>query len=557
LVQESDSHALLLDIVDAAIAITSADMGNIQLLDRGSGALRIVANRGFAKPFLHYFRAVHDNGTACGTAMQNGGRVVVEDVTTSPMFADSPALGVLLEAGVRAVQSTPLIGRSGQLVGMLSTHYRAPRVPGERDLRVLDLLARQAADWIERIEARAAVERAKEAAERANRLKDDFLATVSHELRTPLAGMLLWAQLLENHTLSSADAPKALAAIRQSAQVQQQLIEDLLDSSRILAGEMRLHRHQTDLATVAQDAVNIVRPAADAKQIRIEESLDPRVPRVWVDAARMQQVVLNLLNNAIKFSPEGGNVTVGLKRIAGGVQVQVTDAGQGIAPDFLPHIFKRFRQAESSFARQQGGLGLGLSIARELVQLHDGSIRAESLGIGNGATFTVELPVGEAPSDQPVEGRPADPAEAAWRFTPLPVLRGVRALVVEDDAVSRDAMQYLLQKCEADVTAVDNASDALREFESQLWRGRRFDVVLSDIGLSGTNGHDLARQIRASEQRAGQHPVVAVALTAYAREQDRADALAAGFNAHLSKPVGAATLISTLARCLQRPTNPS
>jgi CheY-like chemotaxis protein/two-component sensor histidine kinase len=315
---------------------------------------------------------------------------------------------------------------------------------------------------------------------------------------------------------------------------------------------MRLDRRQTDLATVVQDAVNIVRLAADAKQIRIEESLDPRVPRLSADAARIQQVVLNLLNNAIKFSPEGSRVLVRLERTAGGAQIQVTDTGQGITPDFLPHIFTRFRQAESSYARRHGGLGLGLAIARELVELHDGSIRAESPGTGKGATLTVELPVREALFDHPVEVPPADPAETAWRFTPSPVLRGVRALVVEDDATSRDAIQYLLQQCEAEVTAVDSASDALREYESRLRRGRRFDVVLSDVGLPETSGHELARQIRAAEQRAGRHPAVAIALTAYAREQDRADALAAGFNAHLSKPVRAATLISTVAQCLQR-----
>jgi CheY-like chemotaxis protein len=318
---------------------------------------------------------------------------------------------------------------------------------------------------------------------------------------------------------------------------------------------MRLVRHQTDLAAVVQDAVNMVRPAADAKQIMIEESLDPSVPRLQLDAARLQQVVLNLLNNAIKFSPKGGRVTVRLERSAGGVQIQVTDSGQGFTAHFLPHIFERFRQAESSYARRHGGLGLGLAIARELVELHDGSIRAESPGVGKGATFTVELPVGAAPFDHPVEVRPVDPAETAWRFTPSPVLRGVRALVVEDDATNRNVIQYLLQQCEAEVTAVENAADALREYESHLWRGRRFDIVLSDVGLPGANGHELARQIRAAEQRAGQHPAVAVALTAYAREQDRADALAAGFNAHLSKLVRAAKLISTVAGCLPRPTD--
>ena len=404
-------------------------------------------------------------------------------------------------------------------------------------------------DISERKRLETELREAKEAAEAANGVKDRFLATVSHELRTPLAGILLWSQLLESRIVD--DEAKALRTIRESAQAQQQLIEDLLDVSRVLAGEMRLDRRQVDLTQVVRAAVDIVRPTADAKGISIAESFDPRAGPVWADEGRVRQVVLNLLNNAVKFTPDCGRVSVRLTQAGGFAQVQIADTGQGITADFLPHVFDRFRQADASIARRHGGLGIGLAIARELVELHGGRIRGESPGKGQGATFTIELPVVVARDNGPVMSCPTRPAEAEWRFVPSPVLRGVRALVVEDDVTTREVIEYLLQQCDAEVTAIENAADALRMFDVNLPR-KRFDVLLSDVGLPEMNGHELIRQIRAMERRSGEIPTTAVALTAYARDGDRAAALAAGFDTHLTKPVEAAALVRTVARCVGR-----
>jgi PAS domain S-box-containing protein len=408
-------------------------------------------------------------------------------------------------------------------------------------------------DITDRKRAEEAIQRAKEAAEHANRLKDDFLAVVSHELRTPLAGILLWSQLLETRALNPEDEAQALRAIREGAQAQQYLIEDLLDVSRMLAGEMRLSAADIDLTSVVQAAVDIVRPSADAKTIEIEEVLERRASRAWADASRMQQVVLNLLNNAVKFTPDGGRITVRLRRLGGVVQIKVSDTGQGIGAEFLPHVFDRFRQADGSPARRHGGLGLGLAIARELVDLHGGAIQAESPGKGQGATFTVELPARQTEAEPAAAGPSRRPRDAQLRFVPTPVLKGVRALIVEDDETTRQVIRYLLEQCEAEVTTTGSALDALTVLLAD-GRLRRFDVLLSDVGLPEMSGHELIRRIRELERSTGAGPpMAAVALSAYARDEDRAEAMAAGFNAHLTKPVTAAALLRTVADCLGRP----
>jgi CheY-like chemotaxis protein/nitrogen-specific signal transduction histidine kinase len=404
-------------------------------------------------------------------------------------------------------------------------------------------------DVTDRKHAQEAIERAREAAERANRFKDEFLATVSHELRTPLAAILLWSQILEDRMLNPQDQGQALRAIRESAQAQQQLIEDLLDVSRMLAGEMRLNAQVIDLTALVQAAVDIVRPIAQAKRIEIHETLDRRAGQVRADASRIQQIVLNLLNNAVKFTPEGGQVRIRLRRANGAVEIQVADTGQGIDAEFLPQVFERFRQADVGMTRRHGGLGLGLAIARQLVELHGGKIRAESQGKGQGATLTVELPIANV-GEVPVVTRP--PAREDARFGPSPILRGIRALVVEDDVTTREVIRYLLEQCEAEVTVLASAADALREFAASL-KGKRFDVLVSDVGMPWMSGYDLMRAIRELERRAGsKSSTPALALTAYVRDQDHAAALAAGFNIHLSKPVVAATLIKTVAECVGR-----
>jgi PAS domain S-box-containing protein len=407
-------------------------------------------------------------------------------------------------------------------------------------------------DVTERKRGQEAVERAREAAERASQIKDEFLATVSHELRTPLAAILLWSEILADKTLSLGDEAQALRAIRDSAHAQQQLIEDLLDVSRMLAGEMRLNLRLIDLMPVVQAAIDIVRPIAEAKRIEIDERLDQRAGRVRADASRCQQIALNLLNNAVKFTPEGGQIRVRLRRSLGMLEIVISDSGQGISAAFLPHIFERFRQADGGTTRRHGGLGLGLAIARQLVDLHGGKIRAESLGEGQGATFTVEFPIASGQAASLTASPPAFPPLAAWRIGPSSLLRGIRALVIEDDAASREVIRYLLARCQIEVTCLASAAEGLRAFAASL-EGERFDVLVSDIAMPEMNGYELMRAVREMERRANIRVATpAVALTAYVRDQDRKEALAAGFNVHLNKPVVAATLIKAVADCVGR-----
>ena len=396
--------------------------------------------------------------------------------------------------------------------------------------------------------------RARMEAERAITMKDEFLATVSHELRTPLTAILLWSRLLRSGALGDDDEQRARAldTIEQSAVAQQQLIEDLLDISRIVSGKLRLNVRDAEAAPVVQAAVEAVRPMADARGVAIESSLDAGAGRVRADPDRLQQVVWNLLNNAAKFTPEGGRVVVRLERVDRALRVQVTDTGKGIAPEFLPHVFERFRQADASTTRQHGGLGLGLAISQQLVELHGGTIRADSPGEGLGATFTVELPLADVRHDagSPAAGAapPAGPTVALRApFAPSPLLRGVRVLVVENEPGTRTVIRWLLEQCQAEVTAAESAAHALDAFRASL-DGRPYDVLVSDIGMPGQDGYELIRQIRALEtQRAAARPVPAVALTAYARDDDRRHAEAAGFQAHLPKPVEPAALVETVA----------
>jgi PAS domain S-box-containing protein len=396
------------------------------------------------------------------------------------------------------------------------------------------------------------------AAEEANRLKDEFLATVSHELRTPLTAILGWSQMLEDAGLDEGTARHAVTVIRRNAVQQQQIVDDILDVSRIITGKLRLETGPVELAQVAQSAMDMVRHAAEAKGIRLRAGLDPGAA-VTGDPHRLQQVVWNLLANAVKFTPPGGEVRVGVSRLLTHVRVEVSDTGSGIAADFLPYVFDRFRQADSSTTRQHGGLGLGLSIVRHLVELHGGSVHVYSAGEGQGATFTVDLPPlpSEAPA-APEEGGAesgqetthAARADAAGGEAPPPPLVGLRVLLVDDDEDSLEMLTAFLRRSGAEVAAVASAHEALEEMTV-----RAPDVIVSDIAMPGTDGYEFMRRVRASgAERGGRVP--AVALTAYAGDSDRALALRAGYNLHLSKPVEPARLLEAVAELAAGPKSP-
>lgn len=368
-------------------------------------------------------------------------------------------------------------------------------------------------------------------AERASALKDEFLATLSHELRTPLNAILGWTHVLRSGTPDAAVMREGLDVIARNGKAQAQIVEDLLDMNSIMAGRLRLDVRRVDMARVIQEALDSVRPAADAKGIRLQSVLDPHAGQVSGDAGRLQQVFWNLLSNGIKFTPRSGKVQVTLERVNSHLEVSVADTGEGIRPDFLPHVFDRFRQADASTTRRHGGLGLGLAIVKQLVELHGGSIRAKSSGPDQGATFIVSLPVAAVATEQP-------PARV---FDQNISLDGVHVMLVDDEADARDLVQRVLAKHGATVVTAGSAQEALEILQTQ-----RFEVLVSDVGMPDEDGYALLRKVRAlgMDQGGG---VAALALTAYARGDDRVKAILAGFQMHIAKPVDPIELVTMVA----------
>jgi PAS domain S-box-containing protein len=389
-------------------------------------------------------------------------------------------------------------------------------------------------------------------AEEANRLKDEFLATLSHELRTPLTAILGWAHMLKAGGLDEATSRHAVETVERNAHAQRQLVEDVLDVSRIVTGQLRIEQTAVNLLDVVRAALDSVRPAADAKRIELQCSFDPRAGQVMGDPTRLQQVVWNLLSNAVKFTNAGGVVRIGVERLLAQTRINVSDTGQGIAPDFLPYVFDRFRQADGSTTRQHGGLGLGLAIVRHLVEAHGGSVHAYSAGTGAGATFTVDLPPlpGEATrtagsgvlksAGQAGDARPADSVGDDEGYI-TPPLVGLRVLLVDDDEDALEMLAAFLGRSGAEVSKAASAAAALKELA-----GHELDVIVSDIAMPVVDGYELMRRVRASgDALGGRTP--AVALTAYASDGDRAQALRAGFQRHLAKPVEPRELLEVIA----------
>ncbi len=400
----------------------------------------------------------------------------------------------------------------------------------------------------ERAQLLAREQEARAQAEAANRMKDEFLATLSHELRSPLNAMLGWTRLLNTRKFDEATTARAMETIERSARSQAQLVEDLLDVSRIIQGKLRLNVCPVELASVIQSASDTVRPAAEAKEIQLQTILDPAAGPIAGDSDRLQQVVWNLLSNSIKFTPKGGRVHVRLERVNSHVEITITDTGQGISPDFVPYVFDRFRQADSSITRTYSGLGLGLAIVRHLVELHGGTVRADSEGEGKGATFTVKLPLMPIRIEVNNPKRVHPTVGDGVPFESAPSLAGIRVIVVDDEADSREFIVALLEQCGAQVTAVASAREAI-EAVSQV----KADVLVSDIGMPEEDGYSLIRKVRTlSAEQGGKIP--AVALTAYARAEDRTRAIAEGFQMHIPKPVEPAELATVVASLAARRT---
>jgi PAS domain S-box-containing protein len=374
---------------------------------------------------------------------------------------------------------------------------------------------------------------ARERAEEANQLKDEFLATVSHELRTPLSAILGWSTLLQAGGLDEKQGRVALETIERNAKTQAQLVEDLLDVSRIITGKLRLDVRPVMLASVVESAISSVTPAAEAKGVRIQTVLDPNAGPVSGDAGRLQQVVWNLVSNAIKFTPRGGRVQIRVERINSHIEIVVGDTGQGIGPEFLPYVFDRFRQAEGGTSRQHTGLGLGLAIVRHLVELHGGGVRVDSPGVGQGATFTVRLPlmVVHQRDDQKDRVHPTATRNIPYVLERTPNLRSVKVLLIDDEPDTRGLLRTVLEQCGAEVRDAGSAEEGFRITEQ--WRP---SVVVSDIGMAGTDGYQFIQKFREWERERGIW-TPAVALTAYARPEDRVRALTAGYQVHVAKPI--------------------
>ena len=545
MIHEENVESLYDKIIDAATGIMHSDFASMQMLVRerpdDQEKLLLLGYRGFtAKDAATWKWVSTDSHCICGEALRRGGRVIVPDFESCEFMAGTSGLAAYRRAGIRAAQSTLLRSRAGQVLGMISTHWRETHQPNERELRLLDVLARQAADLIERSTDIEELRQARETAETANRVKDEFLATVSHELRTPLNAIMGWTHLLTRGKLDAQTSARGLETIARNASAQNQLISDLLDVSRIISGQLRFESGVVDLVRVIEAAIETVRPAADARGVILQLKLEQDAGLVSGDSMRLQQIVWNLLSNAVKFTPRGGQVTVRLKREYSSVVIVVSDTGEGIRAEFLPYIFDRFRQAESTTKRQHSGLGLGLAIVRHLVEAHGGTIRASSKGVGQGATFTATFPLLAVHSDG-LDGDPALFPAGSAISAPSAILRGLRVLVIDDEADARELLTIALSQSGAEVRTAATVQAAL-EILGQ-WNP---NVLVSDIGMPGEDGYDLIRTVRALESKRG-GTVPALALTGYASAEDAARARMAGYQTHMAKPVAPSDLVMAVA----------
>jgi PAS domain S-box-containing protein len=404
-----------------------------------------------------------------------------------------------------------------------------------RDITILKRVMREREELLKSEQA------ARREAERVNRLKDEFLATVSHELRTPLNAILGWAQLLQHEAMGPDDFREGMETIERNARVQTQLIEELLDVSRIVSGKVRLEVKRLDLGAIVNETVESMRPAADARTIAVHRRIEPDVGQIMGDPARIQQIIWNLLSNAIKFTPRHGRVQVELKRTDSRVDIVVSDTGQGFSQDFVPHLFTRFAQADATTTRRHGGLGLGLAIVRHLTELHGGTVSANSPGEGKGATFVVSLPIAAVRHDpDPPEDQPQPASRARLQSAELD-LTGVKVLVVDDEVDARALIKRVLEMHGATVSTADSAPEGL-----ELLRRERPAVLLTDIGMPDEDGYGFLSRVRAlPEEEGGTTP--AVALTAFARAEDRRRALMSGFQQHLAKPAETAELLAVVS----------
>ena len=534
-----DVDSCLGEILNVAIEITGADKGNIQLLNGDSETLRLVTQIGFDDPFLELFECGGNGDSACGVALHSKQRVVVENIDNSEIYAGKPSLQAMREADVQAVESVPLVSSEGNALGIISTHFSHAHRPSEQELRLMDLLARQTADYLERKRVEGEREQLlarehelRETAEDANRLKDEFLAIMSHELRNPLNVILGYAELLlRMDEIKSAPHLQRMAdAVKRNAVAQSKLIRDLLDLSRLRSGKLELNRETVSPVASIENAIETVRIDADGKGVEIKVEPPDDVLFVQADPVRLEQIIWNLLNNSVKFTPRGGRIVVRLEEENDKILLTVSDNGQGIDSSFLPHIFEIFRQADPGTSRSQQGMGIGLAVVQQLVELHGGSVSAYSAGVGKGATFTIILPRSSNLKSH----------SSAAQDLGIDSLEGMSVLVVDDSEDTTEMVRHLLEIGGASVCAATSGVEALR-----LAREKEFDVVLSDISMPEMDGFEFLSRLR---QIPGKEDLPAVALTGFGRPEDVQRANDKGFYAHLTKPFDIQSLASLLQK---------
>ncbi|HSN20456.1 MAG TPA: PAS domain S-box protein, partial [Usitatibacter sp.] len=509
---------LLLEILDAGLRITGRTRGVVQLHEPATGTLRMVAARGFDAAFCEGFREVHaSEGLPSAAAMRTGERVIVEDIAADVALRSSPRGRALLAAGVRAVQCTPLRSRDGRLIGTFVTHSPWPSRPGERELRLLDILSRTAADLIERATAQAALKD-------ADRRKDEFLAILAHELRNPLAPVRYAVSIARDPASTDEARRRAQAVIERQVSHMARLLDDLLDISRIARGTVSLRKERMELGACIAAAIEAARPLIDPKGHRLSTRL-PADPLVLdADPVRVTQVLTNLVTNAAKYTDPGGSIEVEARREGSEAVIVVRDTGIGIPAELRPRLFTLFSQAGSALERSEGGLGIGLALVRGFVDLHGGSVEAHSEGPGRGSRFVVRLPIGEAA--RPPAGEPGV-APGAGRTS-------LRVLVADDNEDICEMCATLLGTWGHRCLAARDGDAALALIERE-----RPDVALLDIGLPGVNGYQIGERVRASPWG---RRIVLVAVTGWGQDEARARSSAAGFDFHLTKPVAAAEI---------------
>jgi PAS domain S-box-containing protein len=544
---------LMQALTDAATELVGAQFGAFlhNVPDESGGSYMLYTFSGDTRERFEHLPTPR-GADLFGPTFRGEGIVRIDDVKQDPRFGKNPPFNGMPSghSPVTSYLAIPIVSRSGEVLGGLFFGHSEAGIFSERSERIVAGLAAQAAIAIDNARLYAAEQRARAEAEKANRLKDDFLAIVSHELRTPLHVMSGWVQLLRRGNLDARRAQHAIEIIGRNLHAQQRIVEDILDVSRIITGNLPIEMAPVDLPLVIEAAADSMRPAAEAKGIELQITLDPKANCVFGDAGRLQQVVWNLISNAIKFTPPKGRVQILTERIDSQVEIKVIDTGPGIRPEFLPYIFDRFRQEDSSITRAQGGLGLGLSIVRHLVELHGGTVTAESRRDTHGAIFTVRLPlVAAGATKSPPAAQAMQFSQTSRQVSPqnhASSLAGLRVLLVDDETDGRELVTTMLEQNGVQVKAAASADEALQTFAE--WKP---DILVSDIGMPEEDGYSLIRKVRALSREQGGN-VPAAALTGYAGEEDYVKALSAGYHSHIKKPVELEELIAVVANLTGR-----